>query len=224
MLVPLLYGFWRLRQGLLKFGPVAADQWSRPWYILTIVALLIFIYISFVRIQSSGHSVIVYEGGLGLRLKRKQVFRWEEIAGISTETSGYHFLGIPLGLGYQGVIHPNTDKPIPLTNAIQNLPELLTLLKARLYPRLTPNMKANLDRGQWVYFGPIAIRRDGLAFRKRGKYSSSQVIPWLRLRRLDVISGYLVVELSDQPRRKLPVSQIPNVELLLQFIQQGVNT
>jgi len=224
VLAPLLYGFWRLRQGLLNYGPVAAGYWSRPWYILAVVAALVFIYAAIARIQSAGHFVIVYEGGLGLKLKRRHALRWEEMAGVSTETTGYHFLGIPLGQGYQGMLHPNTGKPIRLTNAIQDLPELLTLLKARLYPRLMPHLKANLESGQWIYFGPIAIRRDGFALRKRGKFPTSQPVPWSRLRRLDVTSGYLVVELSDQPHRKLPVSQIPNVELLLQLIQLGVNT
>jgi hypothetical protein len=68
------------------------------------------------------------------------------------------------------------------------------------------------------------MRKDGLILVGNRPASSGQTIPWEKLRSVDVVSGFLVVELSDYSRRKLPVSKIPNIELLLQLIQQGVNT
>ena len=47
-------------------------------------------------------------------------------------------------------------------------------------------------------------------------------IPWSGVRQITVRAGILIVELENQPDIRLPASQIPNLELLLQLIQQGV--
>jgi hypothetical protein len=166
----------------------------------------------------------VHNGGLQLSLGRKQILRWEEIAGVSTEITRYHILGIFSGPRMHGIIFPNTGKPIHLSNAIQNLPELLTILKAKLYPRLLPHLQANLQSGQWLYFGPLAIQHKGIKLLIQDMPEQAKTIPWSHVSHVDVNSGFLVVELLDQPDLKLPVSQIPNIELLLQLIQLGVKS
>ena len=223
VLVPLYYGYARAHYAKVYYGPVAMDQWSRPWYALALIALLIFLILGVLRIIASRQSVSVYERGLRLSFGPQKNLRWEEIAGLATETSHYHFFGISLKNSFQGMIYPNIHKPIRLTNNIQDLPELLTLIKARLYPRLLPNLVANLEKGQSLHFGPLAMRKDGLILSNKKTSNVGQTVPWVRLQSVDVVSGYLVVELSDHTRRKLPISKIPNIELLLQLIQQGVN-
>jgi len=221
--LPLWYGFMRFRMAQAGYGPVAANLWSRPWYALAIVSLGIFIFVSIVRIRQTWRFVAVYDKGLRLSLKRKQSLRWEEIAGVSMETVRYHLAGIQLGSGYSGVLFPNRGKPIALPGAIQDLPELLTLIKARLYPRLLPHLQANLESGQWLYFGPLAIQKEGIQISGASAFDRKRSVDWAQVERINILSGYLVVELSDKTTHKLPVSKIPNIELLLQLIQTGVN-
>jgi hypothetical protein len=222
VLVPLLYGFRQYRYAA-HFGPVASAHWSRPWYALAALALIIFIFAAILRIRSSRRFISVHPAGLQLGLSRRQTLRWEEIAGVATLAASYHFLGIPLVVRYQGIIYPNTGKPVRLTSAIQNLPDLLSMLKAYLYPRLLPNLKSNLEDGQWLHFGPIAICREGVHLSTRRATKKYDLIPWSSVRRVNVTAGLLVVELSDQPNRKIPVARIPNFELLLQLIDEGVH-
>jgi len=224
VLIPLYYGSARAHYATLHYGPVAAVQWSRPWYGLSILALLVFSYVSVIRITAAHRSIAVFERGVQFSFGRQKSLRWAEIAGLATEMSRYHFFGRPLKMAFRGIIYPNINKPIRLTEAIQDLPELLTLIKARLYPRLLPNLVSNLEKGQSLHFGPLAMRKDGLIWLNKRPASQGQTIPWANMRSVDVVSGFLVVELSDYSRRKLPVSKIPNIELLLQLIQQGVNT
>lgn len=220
---PLLYGLFRYRYAIGQFGPAAAEGWSRPWYILAVVAALIFLITAIIRIRTSRRYIAVHQNGLRLSLGRKAYLMWEEMAGVSTQATRDHFLGFSLNPHMQGVIYPNAGKPIQLTSAIQELPELLTLLKAKLYPRLLPNLQTNLHNGQWLHFGPLAIQHKGIKFIRNNTTRSSPPIPWSHVTSVNVDSGFLVVELSDQPRLKLPVSKIPNIELLLQLIQLGVN-
>ncbi len=223
VLLPLFYGFGRARYAAGNFGPVAANHWSMPWYILAGVAFVVLLLAAIIRIRKSGRFVAVHANGLRLNLGKKQALRWEQIAGISTETVRYHFLVISSSPRMRGVIYPNTGKPIHLSNAIQDLPELLTMLKAKLYPRLLPNLQANLDNGQWLHFGRLAIQDKGIKLLNHMP-KQDQPIPWSHVTHVDVNSGFLVVELSDRPQLKLPVSQIPNIELLIQLIQLGVNS
>lgn len=224
VLTPLLYGVARARYGILNYGPVAADQWSRPWYLLAIIAYLIFAFVGISRIMASRRYFAIYEGGVAHNLGRKMTFAWEEIAGITTETTQNQFLGILLRPYVQGYIYPNIGEPVRLDNAIQNLPELLTILKAKLYPRLLPRLQSNLESGQWLYFGSLAIQQKGIKLLNKHPSNRAQAIPWSQITFVNIESGYMVVELSDRPRLKLPVSKIPNIELLLQLIKMGVNS
>ena len=224
VLTPLLYGLARARYGFINYGPVAADHWSRPWYLLATIAYLIFTFVAISRIRASRRYIAVYERGLVLNLGRKNILGWDEVAGVTTESVRNQFLGISSRPYVQGTIYPNIGKPVRLDNAIQNLPELLTILKAKLYPRLLPHLQSNLRSGQWLHFGLLAIQHKGIKLLKKHKPNRAQPIPWSQITHINIESGFLVVELSDRPRLKLPVSQIPNIELLLQLIKMGVNS
>jgi hypothetical protein len=223
VLTPLIYGYWRARYAARYFGPVAAAHWSRPWYILAGIAFLVFLIAAIYRLWQSRQYAAVHAGGLRFNLTKRGALRWEQIAGISTDTASLHFLGISTRPRLRGVIYPNTGKPIHLTDAIQDLPELLTILKAKLYPRLLPNLQSNLNDGQWLHFGRLAIQKKGIKLLNHMP-KQDQPIPWSHITQVDVDSGFLVVELCDRPQLKLPVSQIPNIELLIQLIQLGVNS
>ncbi len=224
VLTPLFYGFRRAQQAAEHFGPVAAEHWSRPWYILAGIAVLVFLLAATLRIRKSRQYIAVYARGLKLNLGERRAIYWEQIAGISTETERYYFLGIISRPRMRGVVYPNTGKVVNLSGAIQDLPELLTILKARLYPRLYPNLLANLQSGQWLHFGPLAIQHKGIKLLNHNLPKQDQPIPWSHVLHVDIDSGFLVVELSDRPGLKVPVSQIPNIELLIQLIQLGVNS
>jgi hypothetical protein len=47
---------------------------------------------------------------------------------------------------------------------------------------------------------------------------------WPEVKRVSVVKGDLVVELVDRSSRRIPIDQIPNFEILLQLIDQGVSS
>ncbi|MCI0519029.1 MAG: hypothetical protein L0Z70_02085 [Chloroflexi bacterium] len=221
VLSPLFYGLYRSRYAYAQFGPAAAYAWAQPWYLVSLAALLVFAIACFARLRQSQHFIAVHKHGVYFSLSRSQRLTWNQISGVAAHTVHHHFLGVSLGDSYRGVIFPTVGKPIPLAGGIANLPELLSRLKARLYPRLLPELRSRWLAGEWLFFGPLAVQRQALRLYRRGR-KSPHTFPWSQVNRLDVHDGQLVVEFFDRPRLKLPVYTIPNIEILLQLVRLGV--
>jgi hypothetical protein len=230
VLAPAGYGLWRADYAYTHFGPVAAGQWSRPWFLLAAAALGAFILLAIVRSLSARQAVAVFQKGLFLRrgLFRSQKLLWEQIAGIAAESVQEHFLRLPLKIHHQALLYPTLGKPIRLPANLENLPELVSRIKASLYPRLLPKLIENFRAGQWLYFGPLAIQQQSLhlgppRIRLSETAARKGLIPWSRIKHLTIRSGSLMVELHDHAPYRIPVAKIPNLELLLQIVQQEVN-
>ncbi len=235
VLAPLGYGFWLLNYAYTKHGPVAAVFRSRFWFQLAILALLVFLVLAVYRLIQARQTISIHKMGVLVQLRPfySQKILWTEINGISNSVQEYHFLGIRLRTRQNATLIPSSGKPFILGENLEKLPELVSRLKASLYPRLLPSLKADFGAGKWLYFGPIAISQQGMRFYKnhqralanrsyRSDFKNRNIFIWARIKRLTVHSGDLVVELRDQSPKRIPVSRIPNLELLLQIIQQEV--
>ena len=213
--IPLIYGFLRYRDAYNNHGELAAITWSRPWFLLAGFALICCCLLLVHRLRLAGRYIAVHQRGMYLAINQKQILRWEEISGIATAMFQPSFFAVRRGVQYRAILFPNIGKPIHIQGAYQNLPECITRIKARLYPRLISELKQTFVEGKWVYFGPVAIQRD--AFRLQKKQLS-----WAEVDHVSVAKGELVVELVDHSSKKIPVAKIPNIEILLQLIDQGV--
>jgi hypothetical protein len=219
VLAPLGYGLWQTQVIQASHGLVAAQVASRIWYILALLALVCFGWLVIVRLAAQRAFVAVHENGLALRKSWGALsrWRWSAISGLASEHSEHYFLGLRLGTRYRAVLVPTTGKPVRLPDGLANYPELISQLKAILYPRLLPDLEANLQAGQSLYFGPLAISCQGLSHR-------AQRWTWAEVQHFDIQNGLL--EINTRPERKLrfPTSQIPNLELLLQLVSQCAPT
>ena len=213
--IPLIYGFDRYQYGYTKYGESAAIIWSRPWFLLSGLAILTFFLILVHRFRLSARYISIHKNGIYLSMSYPISYRWEQIGGIATSVTQPLFLGITNRPRYRAVLYPNIGNPIKITDSYLNLPELMSRIKSKLYPRIIPSLTNNFQNGQWVFFGPIAIQLKQISVRKR-KYE------WSHVRRLNVDSGDLVIELTNPRNLQIPVSQIPNIEILLQIINTRV--
>lgn len=217
MFSPLAYGIYRANDAYAHHGPVAATFWPRPWYQLSLLALCIFSILTLYRIRIARGFVAVHKNGLRLGLSQTRNLRWEQIAGISTAIIQNRFLGVPVRTTHRATLHPNVIKPIPLSPSLQFFPELITRIKASLYPRLLPALRTDFLNGKWLHFGAISIQSRALRIQGRQ-------ISWTQVKRITIQSGYLVIELDDQSRNRFLTSQILNIELLLELIDSGVKS
>lgn len=215
--IPLLYGFLQYRDGYNNHGELAAVTWSRPWFLLAGFAMICCLLLVVHRLRLAGRSIAVHQKGLYLVVGQVFVLRWEEISGIATAMLQPSLFGMRRSIRYRATIFPNLGKPIPINSSYENLQECITHLKARFYPRLISELKPIFMDGKWIYFGPVAIQRDSMRLFKKQHL-------WPEVKRVSVVKGDLVVELVDRSSRRIPIDQIPNFEILLQLIDQGVSS
>ena len=93
--------------------------------------------------------------------------------------------------------------------------ELIARIKGKVYPHLLPTLRADLRSGKNLYFGPIVVDQKRLNL--QGK-----TYPWEQVNLINLCKGHLVIKFRNRRDQKIPVEQIPNIELLIQLIQEGV--
>lgn len=226
---PAMYGFQRYQYAFSNFGPVAAQHWSRIWFLLATLAGIVFILLLILRARRSRLIAVVYRRGLLLKtgFGTARTLTWRQIAGIAASTTHEHFFGIPLGIHQSVILYPVLGRPIRLPGDLERLPELAARIKASLYRRLAPDLRIAFEAGQWLFFGPVAIQKNALQLQRPWLFGhGKQVFPWKQIDQITIQEGFLIIKWADSPSRRkfsrILVSQIPNVELLVQIIQQGV--
>lgn len=219
ILCPLAYGLYLYYYGYSNFGPVAANNWSLPWYLLAIMAFITLLILSIYRLNIARRYVALHQNGLNIRIKQKQPLIWDQISGLSVSIVKKHILGIDLRTSYQATLHPNIGQPTRLDDGFENLPDLLTQIKAKLYPRLFSKLVPELEAGKLLYFGKIAISQNGLHTLHNMRWDS---IAWKYVNSIAIKSGYLVISLADNRVQKYDIGDIANPELLLEIIQTTI--
>lgn len=219
VIAPLTYGLWRAWYAYTNFGPAAAGAWARPWYLFAMLALVPFSLLAVRRMFLASRYVAVHENGLRLRLSpfSNLPLTWDEITGVASAAYQDHFLGLELQLRPQLSIHTVTGRQIRLDGRFQKIASLTRRVKSNLYPRLWPAMCEQLHSGRPVQFGRLAVHPQAF-------YLGNRPIPWEQVTRLSIRSGYLVVESPAGGPLRIPVAQIPNLELMLQLVEWGINS
>lgn len=213
---PLTYGLWVANNAYMQFGPVAAESWSRPWFLLATTALVPLTLLAFYRLYISRRYITVHENGLSLRLSPlyTQNLRWADINGIAAGNIQEQFLGITLRNQQKTTLFHRQGKPHKLDGRVENLPTLTEEIKRHLYPRLQQRLHSAFLEGKRLDFGSITIHRQGLQLRGKD-------VAWEQITHLGVQSGYLVVEYSGKKRWRQAVTKIANLELLTHIVAWG---
>lgn len=218
VLTPFTYGLWRVLYARVNYGPSAAQVWGWPWFALSAVALIPLLWFALRRVESAHRVVRVYQNGLLIRETRGRNRRllWSEISGIAGVKSKYRFLGISLGERYQATLYPGVGKPIKFNPGLPHLEELCARIKGKIYPRLLPELRAMRQDHKDLYFGALTLCPQGVRLRDKA-------LRWDKIKTITVHKGRLVLELNNQRTPKIPVGGIPNIELFIQLIQEGVD-
>lgn len=212
---PLAYGYTRYLDGFNHHGELAAITWSRQWFLLVVLAFISCSLLIVHRLRLANRYIAIHQKGVILARQQIITLRWEEISGIATTAYQPSLFGMQRAIRYRATLFPNIGKPISIHGSYVNLPECISRIKAKLYPRLTTALTPLFMSGKWIFFGPVAIQRNNLRFQKIE-------IPWSKVRRVSVVKGDLVVELVDKSSKRISAGKIPNIEILLQLIDQGV--
>jgi len=229
MLGLLAYGVWSGYYAYRVSGPEAAAPASRAWLAAAGLIFACLLIWSFGWIRRRRQFAAIYENGLHLRAGffRTGFWQWSELAGISSAAIQEQFLHLPLRTTYHAALFPSRGKKVHLHGSLQDMPGLISRIKYNMYPHLLPSLSEAYQTGSWVTFGPLAIQRRGMYIGKRRATSNGQptpggkTIPWEQVERINIQAGYLEVTPTGQRVQRLLISDIPNLELLLELIHQG---
>jgi len=217
VLTPVAYGLLRQRYAQAYYGPTAAEIWSQSWFLLAAVALIAYLSLALRRLRRARQVVIVYKNAIAIRLYKNKrfLFYWDQLIGLTCSTVQPKFFGRALKRRHRVMIYPKQGNAISLNDRIPKIMELAGRIKAKLYPRMLPNLRADLSKGRPLNFGPVTLQKDCL--RVRGK-----AIPWDQITGINVQDGRLIVESRTNRPVKISAGQIMNIELLVQLLQEGV--
>ncbi|MBE9523512.1 MAG: hypothetical protein IMY76_00330 [Chloroflexi bacterium] len=217
VLTPLTYGVLRKNYALAYFGPIAAEIWSKPWFLLAEIALIAYLGLALRRLRRARQVVLVYKNGIAIRIYKNKsyLFYWDQLIGIACTTVQPIFIGRLLKRRHRVMLYPEHGKPITLNDRIPKIMELAGRIKAKIYPRLLPNLREKMSKGNPLNFGPITLQQDSL-------HLQGKAIPWDQITSINVQRGRLIVESGTNSPIKIPAGQIINIELLIQLLQDGV--
>jgi len=220
---PLAIGYWRYYYGYTQFGVVPADIWSRAWFALAMINLVICLLFSLHQIFRRRQFVALYENGLTIRsgILKISTLVWDQLSGILTDFIQERILHQILRNNVHAILQLKDETTISLPQSLINIPELISRIKARLYSRLVPEIVANFNSGKLINFGIIDLHSNKLIMRDDS--NASNVLELNQIEEITVQSGYLVLTIRNQVPKKVMVSKILNLEIMLHLLRGEVN-
>lgn len=212
------FGLYRTALAWLRFGPAAARVWGLPWFALaaSFACLALGIGLWF-HARRPRQTVWLHRRGLYIRERagREWSLTWRQIEGVAVDLVASHFLGWELARRAQITVFAAGAAPLALDSHLPDMADLADRLKAGIYPRRLPGLRAALGQGNPLQFGPVTLQREVIHLR-------GQRLPWEQVSLVSVCQGMLMVELQHGKSHRIPVREIPNIELLIQLIREGV--
>jgi hypothetical protein len=198
--------------GSLIHGRIVAVTWSTPY--LSVAGILLAIWFV-VQSTTRYRKVLFHQQGISLWDSNRinHAIRWSEIAGIVFLQEERFLLWRRLRSA-RCVLYPSYGKPIQLDHYCppKELPELVTRIKANIYPVIEPQLRKSLWEKRAVYFGDVVVSSSCLTV-------EGVNIPWYSVKAFDIQNGCLKIILNEQGNKIISLRKIPNIELLFPILQ-----
>lgn len=221
--IPFFVGLYRTIYGYAQYGPVPAFSWGFPWLVFSFVCFLLisiyFIYrlnIARVFIHLHTHGILIQK-----LLRKERTFRWEDISELYViqqqlrSNSKSH--------STKAVIYTMDNVRLSFRDSmIENLPELLTQIKASVYIHQYPKIRERFHMGKVMSFGPINVQSRYIKINQAGIKRQSPQIHYAEINRITVKSGQLLIKLKTNIVYRINTATVPNIEILLDLI--SINT
>ncbi len=211
------YGAWRWYYGYTRFGTIAAETWSRPYLLVgALFAALLALWL-IQRRSLARRFVELYENGVLISIQPRKVHRWQwkEIGGLNSGSIESVFFGLPLSRKNWLTFYPKTGKPVLLDDRIQDLSSLTRELKPLFYSYRMPALRSTFYADRWISFGPLAVHRQAVRVKNK-------LYPWKLVKDISMQAGTLVITIDGVRAFRFPTRKIPNLELMISIIQEGV--
>jgi hypothetical protein len=213
--LPSGYGIYLIENYYTQFGPATILPNTIIWFVLALFASGIFSTLVVYRYLVSRNYVAIFEKGLVFSHFGKKVISWKEIIGIQTQTINRHFWGMFQRTNYRCTLHTRSNSAIRINHPQRSLDKVIGHIKSNVYPVIYGEYQDQYRSKGNLRFGPIITYRNGISLDGRN-------LSWNDIRSITIQHGRLVLELAESSHLKIPIGEIPNAELFLQFIQTAL--
>lgn len=228
--LPLAVGCDQYYNGYTQYGPAMAEKWSLTWLSLASLTAAVLLAVFSLCGYRARQAIGLHKNGIILYrpFRPPLLLHWQILSGVIFATTEDRWRDRPLYTRQHAWIRLHNGRRINLAHFShpKDLPELVSRLKTRYYPYWLPQLQANLQAGQWLRFGPLAIHSQGLRVAPFGldplKGWRTQSWRWDQVNHMTIENGNLVIEFRPLARKEIPVTQIPNLEMLWQLLRTGI--
>jgi hypothetical protein len=138
---------------------------------------------------------------------------WSDISKITTFSNRKTFLSLTIQNKFSITVSSTNKKSFYLDQKIHNITELTKEIKNNTYHRLFPLLQREFKHGRQLNFGPISINKIWISI-------NNKRIAWRDVSRVEVKSGFMIIDTEDEKSLSVNASQIPNIELLFLLMSQ----
>lgn len=212
--MPLVYCLYNASMHADKFG-IIYGLWQNGILIVislcTLFLSLLLIKLTFFQPQ---RDIFICKNGVEIIDKKKYKLSWNMIQGVTYFSISYNLIHFPLYTSMHGCLYLSNGHILKLHSSIDNIKNLISIIKSHVYPLILPGFFQQLSIGDQINFGPLSIRQDSLIH-------GQKIIFWQNIKSILIKSGYLLVEFFEkQHKLKIPTYSIPNIELLFILINK----
>ena len=211
-----LYGLYLAFTTYQVHGPALAIARSQAWLLLATILFILLCAFFVFRMLISLQRATVFENGIQMRsfFLRTHSFSWKDLCGISSAAVRLTIFGNAIRTTPSARIFTKTGQSYDVPRGILGIPKFVELVKSKLYPLIWPGILADFKTEKPIRFGRISVDREGLQIPRR-------MLPWSSIARLYTEGGFLVVELRDNSSYSTAALDIPNLELLLNAVNES---
>ncbi len=163
--------------------------------------------------------VVAYERGFAYNdRKGTQVWRWEDVASMTSAITRHYTNGIYTGTTHVYTLYNRQNQRLVLADSIGKVEELAKNIDENIFPLLYGRAADQYNTGQAIVFGPVSISKTGIAIGKK-------TYPWTDVKEVSIHQGVLKVSRKDGgwfSGASAAAAVIPNLRVLLTIIQQVV--
>jgi hypothetical protein len=199
------------------FGPAQVGRWMGSWLVGFLVAGTIG-YISFRMMQQwRDFSLQTYKLGLRFQtFESSTTVQWEEITAVYASAVRYGLPGLIWGKHTFLALETTQDVHLEIAPSLTGIEKLAEIIKQHVYPSLSERYKEQLDAGHSLQFGGILLTPSGIT-------TPTRSVKWRDVAGVSLHNGLITLESNPAgagSRLRLSTRNVPNVELLMQFIRR----
>lgn len=166
-----------------------------------------------------GKYVVVNEKGFAIHNRKGfQVWRWDEIVSLTVWGNDRLLERIPTSKKHVYTLINRHNQRLVLNDVFSKVEELAIIIQAAITPILYDQAAKQYNAGLRLIFGPVEIDKGGIRIGKKP-------FAWNEIQQISIRRGILKVLKKGEQRSggaSTPASAIPNLNVLLNIIQQVV--